>query len=56
MTKDELYEEIKNSRTFCIACQTVKEGVLREGIEFLDKYDGMQCNRVVNWMLVRPKE
>lgn len=53
MTDEELYEEIKNADTFCFCCKSVKEGVLREGLEYLNKYDGIMCGQVEGWKFGR---
>lgn len=46
MTDKELVEYIKNRKYFCCFCNELKKKVLENGVEEIDKYDGMVCGGV----------
>jgi hypothetical protein len=46
MTKEELYEHIKNKVCYCEFCIDLKKDVIKRGLVAIKEYDGMICGGV----------
>jgi hypothetical protein len=46
MTKEELYEYIKNKPYYCKFCAGLKKDVIKRGLVAIKEYDGMICGGV----------
>ena len=55
MTKEELFEYIKNRTYYCKICNDLKQKVLENGLEEINKYDSWICGGVED-MQIRYEE
>jgi len=55
MTDQELIEYIKNRKYYCCFCATLQKSVLKNGLEEIDKYNGMICGGVQDMIIRRDR-
>jgi len=53
LSDEELLEYIKNKSCRCCDCAELKKRVLKNGLEEIDKYDGMICGGIEDMFIKR---